>query len=555
MKHRRPLEPSALQLVEEAVHLLRRAPAATLVIYYAGAAPFALGILFFCAHAAWFRPDGAEVAWGALALVALFLALKALQVEFCARLLAARLGAAAPAWSWRRLGCVGLAQLRLQSWTMLLTLGAALVAVPFGWVYAYGQNLTVVGEGERMHDEAVAQARLWPAQNHLGLAIIAGVALATWVNFAAAFQLVPYLANRLLGIENIFGFSGWWFFNTTFLLSVTALTWLAVDPLVKAFYVLRVFHGRARRTGDDLRVDLELARRATGRARVAATVAILLLLMAPGREARGAEESRPARAAVEPAALDRAIEGVLGGPEFRWRLRPPPGRETKSAEGPIKRFVRQGFEIVGEVFRMIGRLVRTIGEWFERVFGGGRSSAGASGGGVAVLQVFLYAIIAAAGLLLLWVVWLVMRSARRGATTVLAARALAAAAPDLSDEDVQAAQLPAEGWLTLAREQAARGEWRLALRALYLATLARLAADGLITLAKSKTNLDYEREVRRRALSRAEVAGAFAGRRRQFEAAWYGRAEPAAAEVRAWLAEMEGAMRKTPPADGPRLPA
>src|SRR5204863_6692298 len=117
----------------------------------------------------------------------------------------------------------------------------------------------------------------------------------------------------------------------------------------------------------------------------------------------------------------------------------------------------------------------------------------------------------------LWRGWLVGQQARRSARPILAEQAVADAAPDLTDENVQAAQLPADGWLALAREQAARGEWRLALRALYLATLARLAAEGLISLAKFKTNLDYEREVRRRALSREEITAAFARRRREFE--------------------------------------
>ena len=91
----------------------------------------------------------------------------------------------------------------------------------------------------------------------------------------------------------------------------------------------------------------------------------------------------------------------------------------------------------------------------------------------------------------------------------------------------------------MAREQAARGEWRLALRALYLGTLAQYAAEKLITLAAFKTNLDYERELRRRALSRTELVGRFMARRREFEAVWYGRAEPGATEVNDWLAELE----------------
>lgn len=542
---RRILEPPALQLVEEAVHLLRGAPAWTLAVYYLGAVPFVLGLLFFWAHTTWFQPADAEVAWGALGLVVLFGAMKAMQAEFCARLLAQRMGGEMPAWSWARLGRVAIAQMRLQPWTLLVSFFALIVTLPFGWVYAYGQSLTVIGNDERLHHEAATQAKLWPSQNHIGLMMISLLALAAWINLAAAFFLIPWLANRLLGIENIFGFSGWGFFNTTFLASVTALTWLAIDPLVKAFYVLRVFHGRSRRTGEDLRVELQLAQRTRGTtARIAAVVAVAALLWLPRVDLRAAEAANPPSAAVQPAQLDQAIEGVLAGPEFRWRIRPPPGKEAKTPEGPIKRFVRQGVETIQEMFRAVGRAIKRVTDWIDEKLKGDQAprekSASGGAGAVQFVQILLYLFIAVAVVLIGWVIWLIVRSARANVVPVLAARAVSGAVPDLRDENVQAAQLPADGWLALAREQAALGEWRLALRALYLATLARLAAEGLISLAKFKTNLDYEREVRRRALSREEVTAAFARRRREFEDVWYGRAEAAETNVRQWLTELEG---------------
>jgi len=533
---RRIFEPNALELVEEAVHLLRLAPAATLAVYYGGCLPFVLGLLYFCAHASWFRPSGEQLAWGALGLVVLFGVMKAAQAEFCARLMAARLSRPPPAWSWRRFGRVAVAQLRLQPWVVLAGILASLVVVPLGWLYAYGQNLAVLGDEERLHDEAVAQAKLWPAQNHIGLLMVSLLALCGWVNLGAAFLAVPWLANRLLGIENVFGFSGFWFLNTTFLAAVTALTWLAIDPLVKAFYVLRVFHGRARRTGEDLRVELQLARR--GRAAAGAATLALVLLMVAGPRLPAAEAAPAPRAAVAPVELDRAIDGVLARPEFRWRLRPPPGRASAATDGPIKRFVREGAEILGRAVRSLGRTLRDAVDWIQRRFFGDRPTATHAAGGAVldVLRFALYLFIGAAVVLILWVIWLIARQARRVPTPVLMAQAVAAA-PDLRGDNVQAAQLPADGWLALAREQAARGEWRLALRALYLATLAQLAAEGLISLARFKTNLDYEREVRRRALSRSEVAARFARRRREFEDVWYGRANADEPAVRAWMAE------------------
>jgi hypothetical protein len=198
---------------------------------------------------------------------------------------------------------------------------------------------------------------------------------------------------------------------------------------------------------------------------------------------------------------------------------------------------------VRDLFRTAQRWWRAIGDWWDRHFSrpdrdepaAARTGAASA---VTLVRALLYVFIGLAVVLILWVIWLVVKQARRVAPAVVAAQAVAAATPDLRDENIQAAQLPADGWLALARQQAALGEWRLALRALYLATLARLATDGLISLAKFKTNLDYERELRRRALSRTEVVNGFSIRRRQFESVWYGQGAAGEAEVQEWMTEL-----------------
>jgi hypothetical protein len=95
-------------------------------------------------------------------------------------------------------------------------------------------------------------------------------------------------------------------------------------------------------------------------------------------------------------------------------------------------------------------------------------------------------------------------------------------APDITREDLDATALPEEDWLTLARELTAKGELRLALRALYLATLACLARQELITIAKYKSDREYELELRRRSHTQPHLAGVFAENRAFFESAWYG---------------------------------
>src|SRR2546423_5252771 len=95
-------------------------------------------------------------------------------------------------------------------------------------------------------------------------------------------------------------------------------------------------------------------------------------------------------------------------------------------------------------------------------------------------------------------------------------------APDLTDENVAADQLPEDGWTKLGRELLERGELRLALRAFYLASLAHLAGRHLISLAKFKSNHDYERELRRRGHSFPELLSLFGENVQVFDRIWYG---------------------------------
>jgi hypothetical protein len=523
------------------MHLLRGVPAGALAVYYAGSAPFVLGVLFFWAYMTWFTPPPVVNAWAAAGLVALFAGMKAAHAEFCARLMAQRMGSEAPPLSWARLCSLAAGQMRIQAWGLVLLPVALVATVPLGWVYAYFQNVSALGETEDAHQSAVDQAELWPGQNHLGLLFISILGATVWVNLAAAFWLAPWLANHLLGVENAFGFSGWWRFNTTFLASVTGMAWLIVDPVVKAFYTLRCFYGRARATGEDLRVQLPAPRAATGAAGRA--IALLLLLAAWTGGVPGAHASEAPRAvtSVKAADLDASIDEVLAGSDFQWRLRPPVRADDLTGDGPLKHFVRQGVEILKDLWKRVWRLCLRIYHWLARWYpkAGGEPEGGASSIGGSVLRMLLYAFGAAALVLIAIVVSLVLTRRRRLKKVAVEARGAAPVAPDLEDESSHAGQLTADGWLELARFQMGRGEWRLALRALYLATLARLAAEGLLSLAKFKTNLDYEREAGRRAMGRGEIVARFAARRAAFEAVWYGRTEPSESGARDWLVEME----------------
>jgi hypothetical protein len=92
----------------------------------------------------------------------------------------------------------------------------------------------------------------------------------------------------------------------------------------------------------------------------------------------------------------------------------------------------------------------------------------------------------------------------------------------LTDESVKADDLSTHRWLTLAGELAEKGELRLAMRALYLATLAHLADHEMITIEVYKSNREYEHELNRRAHEHPELLAIFSTSLNFFERVWYG---------------------------------
>jgi len=552
--------PGVVDLIEEAVHLLRQHPG-ELARYFAGAGPFAVTLLYFWSYITWFGPTDGAIAVGALALGLLFGVMKAGQHRFAMRLLAFRIGESVPHWTLKQWVAETAVQFRLQAAGVVLVPLAALFAVPFGWVYAYYQNATVLppgqegGSGARRH-QAWEQALRWPVQNHWAITILSLLWFVVFLNVAVAFYAVPTLATQWFGLKTIFAASGWSYLNTTFLALVAVLTHLLVDPLIKTFYLLRVFHGQSLHTGADLRLVLNKERRIAPR--FSAGLLIFLLgvgLFSPPRVY--AEESAvaartgamTATPVVPVQALDRALDRVLAQSEFRWRLRPVPVPPEKEKEGIVRDFFHTSFKVLVQIVRSVFQWVESAVEWFRHLFPGKNAhdtdNAAKTGARnpfnwMAALQLVSSLLLIGVVCLLAFVAWKVWQRNRNLSPLASSVLPELTSEPDLRDENVQAAHLPAEGWLDLARRQVTAGEWRLALRALFLATLARHAHEGLVSLARFKTNFDYEVELRRRAHSRTALVEDFRGRRRQYEEVWYGAIPANGEHVRDWLQQMEG---------------
>jgi len=529
--------PPALDLVEQGVHLLRQNMGA-LAWYYLGSLPFAMVLLFFWAEMSRSAFAEGKLAGRALLVAGVYLWMKFWHSVFARQLHSKVLGVAPQPLTLGHAARLFVAQAIIQP-TALFLLPFSLIAIlPFGWVSALYQTTSVLGESESgrvrpLIRAAWSQAMLWPKQNHILLLVFFGFALAVFLNWSTVAFTLPGLAKMFLGYESVFTRGGMAMLNTTFFMAVACLTFLTVDPIRKAAYVLRCFYAQSLSSGADIKAELQLlSARSAASVLTKAAVCVLLAIStlpalaansSPGRlgettlpngETTLPDSGKPQGYSVNPAELDAAIQDVVNQPRFAWRLPREKGAETE--KGIIGRFLDR----VGETLENWARkFFHWLDEWMKRLFrrSGGAGTAGT--GWVSYLEVIVYVI---AGLIVIGLALLIMRMLRRRKGREEVVSQPLQEAPDISDENVRADELPEDGWLRMAKELLERGEFRLAMRAFYLASLAHLAGRGLITIARFKSNLDYDRELRRRAHALPGLSELFETNVAAFERVWYG---------------------------------
>lgn len=516
-KARRVASMTAHKLLEEVFVLLRATPG-SLLSYYIGAVPFWLGLLYFFSDMSQSAYATERLVGGALVMALLYLWMKCWQAVFAAKLRAALLLAPEEEWTFARIVRLVVTQAAWQPWGLIVRPIALVITIPFVWVSSFFQNISVLGDGrisangQSVGKRASAQALLWPGQAHLLVGMLALFGFFIWLNVVSAIVVVPSLLKTFFDIEtaasrNLIALVS----NTTFLSASIALAMLCLDPLWKAAYVLRCFHGESLRTGEDLLVELKKLERPARGAMAAVLAGLLLILPVQNSFAQAPQESA-ASTSPRAAELERSIERVLQEREYAWRM--PREKDAPTEDSQVTASLKRWIKNV----RDQGRRFK---EWLESLFKGKAREPGESSGGGLPIQEITFLLIGVGILLLSWVVWTVLR---KHTTPVVAAKAVQAV-PDLTSEDVVADQLPVEGWLGMMQELLNAGELRLALRAAYLATLAHLAQRELLAIARYKSNRDYQRELQRRARSREALLAAFEENLLAFERGWYGQHE------------------------------
>lgn len=525
-RKRRRVGTSSIDLVEEAVGLIRVAPPSAHLAYYLGAIPFWLGLLYFLSDMSQNAYAASHLAHASLTVALLYIWKKCWQAASAAQLHSVLSGRPDQPWNFRRiLRLIGM-QASIQPWGLILRALAAMVTLPFAWVSAYYQNAVILGNGlaheTPLRTRAWRLARLWPGQLHSVLSIVYLFTIFVWINFAMLLGFLPQILKMFFAVETAYTRGSGFYLSTTFLAATVALTSLAVDPLRKAIFVVRCFRGSALETGDDLAADLQHAKARPSFSLAASLLAATLLFVSttPSQSAPPIEKPK----AAEVSELDQRIEEVLGRREFAWKS---PREKTKPSASDSS-WLGRWFDSIGkggqDFVKGIGRQAYKFARWLKSLFSTPSINPPTPSGnidwvglGKALLVLLGIALVGLLG----WLAWSISRR-RKPAVVALAT---AASAPDLRSEHIVADQLPEDGWMALAREHLARGELSLATRAAWLAGLAHLGQRELIAISRHKTNRDYDRELRRRARERRPLIEAFGQNLTSFERSWYGEHE------------------------------
>ncbi|MBS1854048.1 MAG: DUF4129 domain-containing protein [Acidobacteria bacterium] len=500
----------ALELLERAVHLLRAAPAGTLAWHGAGSLPMAVAAAWFWSEITHPNAAAARLAADALLLALLFAWLNVCRAVFASRL-RDRLAGTASAGDWRRAAGT---QVFLGA-TKLIVLPVALAAgVLLAPAVAFYRNAAALAASEPGIAALTARARRYARyrgkQNWQALGLLACLFPLVFVNTLIVLAFLPQMARILTGYESAYSRMGAHLAeDPLFWILVLAAAWLVFDPFVQAVYCLRCFEAESAETGEDVKA-------AVRRLNPRAAAALLLFCCALAAPALRAET-------VPPPDLRRAAQQAAQAPEYDWRIPPPPpGREAPNW------FVAATGRILTATRAFFNQLSGAIGRFIRWIFGrpsmlpaqDGAPPAGSLPAGLWVLIV-----VVAAG-----AAYAILR-ARRPSRTRAASAPAAVAATREDAEDMDPLRFPEEAWVELAERSMAAGDWRLAMRAFYLASLGWLGRREYLQIHSGKTNREYTLELRRRTAAAPAARDLFAYNVAAFERCWYGMHEPGAEEV------------------------
>ena len=540
---------NALEALERGFALFRSTFAWEAWRYYSGAAPMVLCFIPMWVVNGQIRlSDGALLVEAALVTGAYLVRVWSVS-SYMQRVRECAFGVPRPAHEGAsaKLAAMG----RLLAWKIVLS-AAALVALTTvagaSWCYSACQfaSLEAREDGSKRHSigGCLALASQWFGGGLLLFLMLFPLWIAVWLNGFIVALLVPQLLHSIFGMNTLLSTPMGMFAlfrSSAFWLSLFAGAWLALDPIVKCSFVVIHQHLQSRHEGDDLRgllaslpreqqkkTQMIASTAAGGRVAIGALVLLAAILAgtSPMASARAAQASLTRSSTGTPAdtareaqiqKLRRALDEESRRAIYRWHDAEHPSPPTWFDK------------LMDKIGHRIERAWDAVQEFFRKLWPRGLNlSPGKGKQGtwkLKDLRLWLTLIVIltiGAGAVLFWL-------RRREAAAQLSIPLAIAPLPDLSDS-AEGSEHSEDEWFALADRLEREGDFRLALRSVYLGLLAGLAQRDWLTIRRDRTNRDYLNEFTRRwrrrpqaALEqRIEIPEKLRGSLRQFDRVWYG---------------------------------
>jgi hypothetical protein len=242
-----------IDLMEEAIHLLRRTSAVTYAYYIVGVTPFAILLFQLLADASYHRYLNEHVGDSVTRLVASYCWMKGFQALACQHLLASYSGEPPRRFRTPELLQLWFAQCAVQPWGILIKPMAALACVPAPFVDAFFQTASMVligNRGDFMRCIRLSRGPIGPGLMLWGMILIFRMVVFLCVYSTVA--ILPYLCKMLFGVETLLTHGFHWLLSVPFLLGTAFVSYLIVDLLLKSFYVIRLRRIECETSGKDL---------------------------------------------------------------------------------------------------------------------------------------------------------------------------------------------------------------------------------------------------------------------------------------------------------------
>lgn len=509
----------AVRLIEDALALAKRMDPTAWAVYLCGTVPFFAFFLFALTDLVQ-NPFAFDhlVIFG-FVLAVLFYWLHICQSVYCALLYAA-LTETAPTIREYRVAAFR-TQMVIAGAKLLVWPAALLLLVPYSIVTSFFQHSLLTPDAGRNGNwrTALATARADASYRPLAalwlVVIVFVLRVILWVNLLALLMVLPQLWKIFTGLEGNITRAPEVLLNPTSIAALSILAYMGLDPIVKAAFVLRRFARVSEKSGDDLRLRLAWVRR-----NVPAAILLALLFAVPVRVKAQQPPAQPQQATISPARMQQAIHSVFRNPANIWNL--PVVRHNNQNKDAFTAFMDSVADGIDKIWDAILSSISNAIEWLRHVFSNADQSPKEKAKPVSTRDATLV-LACFAALLMAGMAFAALQRRRQPKVQLTAAVHTIANRIDLADENADPLDQPVNEWRALAQQYRANGEFRLALRALYLGTLASLAEHKLVLPARGKTNAEYTCELQRRGKRfGAEFLSLFIANTGLFERSWYG---------------------------------